>query len=122
MMDRTNEVLRTFPPRPLNPDERELVGEWFAATGDVTSAFISERRGDDPAMYRRIVIALGPGREPSYLVHAPMGMSCWLVFVPRGDSEVHRFDTLRAALNFIRPVFAEELTALPGNGGFRPHS
>ena len=119
MTDRTNEVLRTFPPRPLSPDERELVAEWLAATCNVASAFVSERRGDDPAIYRRIVITIGPGREPSFLVHAPMGMSCWLVYSPHERHGVHRFDTLRSALNFIRPVFAEEAPARARSAGRR---
>ncbi len=105
MPDRTGDVLRTFPPRPLNPDERALVATWLAATCNVSSAYISERRSDDPALYRRIVITIGPDPKPSYLVHAPSGISCWLVTSVGHGSEVQRFDTLRAALNSIRRVF-----------------
>jgi hypothetical protein len=105
MTDRTDQVLRTFPPRPLNPDERELVSSWLASTGDISSAYVSERRSDDPAIYHRIVVALGPGPAPSYLIHAPTGVTCWLVTKVGGDPEVHRYDSLRAALNSIRPVF-----------------
>ena len=60
MTDRIEDVLRTFPPRPLNPDERALVDTWLSATCDVASAYVSERRSDDPALYRRIVVTLGP--------------------------------------------------------------
>jgi hypothetical protein len=105
MTDRTGDVLRTFPPRPLNPDERALVDTWLAATCNVASAYVSERRSDDPALYRRIVITVGPDPGPSLLVHAPTGISCWLVTMVGHGSEVRRFDTLRAALNSIRPVF-----------------
>jgi hypothetical protein len=97
--------LRTFPPRPLNPDERELVATWLAGTFDVASAYVSERRSDDPALYRRIVINLGPGPGPTHLIHAPTGISCWLVTSVLDGGNVQRFDNLRNALNSIRPVF-----------------
>src|SRR6185312_7584142 len=105
MTDRTGDVLRTFPPRPPNPDERALVAEWLAATCNVASAYVSERRGDDPAIYRRIVITVGPDCGPSFLVHAPAGMSCWLVSSVGHGSNIRRFDNLRGALNSIRAVF-----------------
>jgi hypothetical protein len=105
MTDRTGDVLRTFPPRPLNPDERALVNEWLAATCNIASAFVSERRDDDPAMYRRIVITVGPQRTPSYLVHAPVGTSWWLVSSIGHGSEVTCHDSLKSALNSIREVF-----------------
>jgi hypothetical protein len=111
MTDRAGDVLRTFPPRPLNPSERTLVDAWLAATGDVASAFVSERRSDDPALYRRIVITIGPEPGPSYLIHAPAGISCWLVSTAGRDPKVQRFDSLRAALNSIRPVFAVNAVA-----------
>ncbi|HUN42683.1 MAG TPA: hypothetical protein VMU81_20500 [Acetobacteraceae bacterium] len=107
MPDRTDHVLRTFPPRPLNPDERELVSDWLAATGDVGSAYVSERRSDDPATYHRVVVALGPGTAPSYLVHAPSGVTCWLVTKLGEEPGVRRYDSLRAALNSIRRVFPD---------------
>ena len=106
MPDRTDHILRTFPPRPLNPAERALVSTWLAATCNVASAYVSERRSDDPAFYHRIVIAIGPDPAPTYLVHAPTGLSCWLVSGMGHGSQVQRFDSLRAALNSIRPVFA----------------
>jgi hypothetical protein len=105
MTDRTGDVLRTFPPRPLNPDERALVGTWLAAACDIASAYVSERRSDDPALYRRIVVTVGPDRTPSFLIHAPTGISCWLLTSVGHGSQVQRFDTLRAALDSIRPVF-----------------
>jgi len=105
MTDRAGDVLRTFPPRPLNPDERALVDTWLAATCDVASAYVSERRSDDPVLYRRIIVTIGPKPSPSYLIHAPAGISCWLVSSVGHGSEVRRCDSLRAALNSIRPVF-----------------
>jgi hypothetical protein len=105
MPNRTGDVLRTFPPRPLNPDERALVEMWLSVACDVASAYVSERRSDDPALYRRVVVTLGPEPGPSYLVHAPAGISCWLVTSVGHGCEVRTFDTLRAALNSIRPVF-----------------
>ncbi len=105
MPNRTGDVLRTFPPRPLNPDERTLVDTWLAATCDVASAYVSERRSDDPTLYRRIVITVGPEPGPTYLVHAPAGISCWLVSAAGRGAEVQRYNSLRAALNSIRPVF-----------------
>lgn len=105
MTDRTGDVLRTFPPRPLNPDERALVATWLAATYDVASAYVSERRSDDPAIYRRVIVTVGPERVPSFLIHAPEGISCWLVSAVGHGSQVRRYDTLQAALNSIRLVF-----------------
>lgn len=99
------DVLRTFPPRPLNPDERALVNTWLAATCNVASAYVCERRSDDPFLQHRIVVTIGPDRRPSYLIHAPAGISCWLVSSVGHGSEVRRFDGLRAALNSIRRVF-----------------
>jgi len=107
MADRMGDVLRTFPPRPPNPEERALVAEWLAGTCNVASAYVSERRGDDPTIYRRIVVATGPERTPSFLVHAPAGMNCWLVSSVGHGSDVQRFDNLRSALNSIRTVFPE---------------
>jgi hypothetical protein len=105
MPNRTGDVLRTFPPRPLHPDERALVDMWLSVACDVASAYVSERRSDDPVLYRRVVIAIGPDPGPSYLIHAPAGISCWLVSSVGRGCEVQKFDSLRAALNSIRPVF-----------------
>ncbi len=79
---------------------------WLATACDVASAYVSERRSDDPALYRRIVVTVGPDPGPSFLIHAPGGISCWLVSSVGRGSDVRRFDSLRAALNSIRPVFS----------------
>ena len=105
MPNRTGDVLRTFPPRPLNPDERALVATWLAATSNIASAYVSERRGDDPTLCHRVVVTVGTDREPSCLIHAPVGLSCWLVSSVGYGSEVRRFDSLLAALNSIRSAF-----------------
>jgi hypothetical protein len=83
------------------------VAEWLAAAGDVTSAYVSNRRNDDPALHHRIIIATGPGDGPSHLVHAPSGRNIWVVFSAGPRTRVHRFQTLRAALNSIRPVLGK---------------
>ena len=100
-------AIRHFPARPLTPDERPLVAEWFASAGDVAATYVSSRRGDDPAHYRRIVIVTKPDEGPSHLVHAPSGRDIWIVFSVGGRTRIQRFPTLRAALNSIRPVLAD---------------
>ena len=102
-----DESPQAFPPRPLRPDERALVAEWLASAGDVASAFISERSTDDPGVYRRIVITLEGDGEPSYLIDTPTGTDYWIVLQCRPYQDVHRFGSLREALNFVRPVFGQ---------------
>jgi hypothetical protein len=101
------DAVNQFPARRLTPDEHALVIEWLAAAGDVTSAYVSQRRGDDPALHQRIIITTGPDDEPSHVVHAPSGRDIWLVFSAGLRTKLRRFQTLRAALNSIRPVLAE---------------
>src|SRR5579863_2277457 len=107
MAYRTVEVLRTLPPRPLRPDERELVDAWLSAAGDVASAYFCERRSDDPAMYRRIVISDGKDNSPSYLIHASAVVDAWITLNVRQPSTAQSFDSLRDALNSVRPVLLE---------------
>jgi hypothetical protein len=104
MIDDMREAIRHFPARPLTPDERALVAEWLAAAGDIVSAYVSNRRTDDPAHQHRIVIATKPDQGPSHFVHAPSGRNLWIVFSLGQRTRVRRFPTLRSALNFIRPV------------------
>ena len=96
-----------FPARLLTPDEQTLVAEWLAAAGDVAQAYVSNRRGDDPAHYRRIVIVTKPDEGPSHLVHTSWSSGKWVVFIFGPPSRVDVFPTLRAALNSIRPVLRE---------------
>jgi hypothetical protein len=98
-----------FPARPLMPDERALVAEWLASVGDIAATYVSSRRGDDPALYRRIVIVTKPDEGPSHLVHAPSGRDIWIVFSVGMRTRIRRFPTLRAALNSIRPVLADSV-------------
>jgi len=105
MLARTEDILQTFPARPLRPDERELMAEWLAAAGDVSSAFVSERRTDDPAIYRRIAISVDGNDAFTHLIHTPLHNDVWVVLDVRYKPEFHQFDSLREALNFVRPVF-----------------
>ena len=104
MANRTVDVLRTLPPRPLGQGERQLVAEWLAAAGDVALAYVSERRSDDPAIYRRVVVAMEADCVPTYLIHTPTNMDIWVLLHVSPDFEGRCFDSLRDALNFIRPV------------------
>ena len=96
-----------FPARPLTPDERALLTEWLAAAGDIAAAYVSNRREDDPVLYRRIVIVTEPDEGPSHLVHAPSGRDIWIVFSLGRRVRLQRFHTLQAALNSIRPVLVD---------------
>lgn len=102
------DAIRHFPARLPTPDEQALVAEWLARAGDIAAAYVSNRRGDDPAHYRRIVIVTKPDEGPSHLVHAPSGRRRWIVFSLGRKSQIQGFPSLRAALNYIRPVLADE--------------
>ena len=104
--ERLRMILLTFPPRPLASYEHAILAEWLSLVGDGASATVDERRSDDPTTYRRIVISAGSDGLRSHLVHAPTGMTCWLVNTVGVHSHVHVFDSLRDALNSIRPVLA----------------
>jgi hypothetical protein len=108
MPSHADNVILTFPPRPVSQWERALVAEWFAATqregAGITRAFVSERRGDDPNIVGRIVIIARPSKEPTHLVYSPAESAFWVVTVAPNWNEPQRFRTLRAALNSIRPV------------------
>ena len=101
-----------FPPRLLRPDEKRLVAEWLASAGDVTCAYVSERRTDDPELYRRIVITLEGDGEPAYLIDTPAKTEDWIVVQCRPYPDVHRFDSMREALNFVRPVLGHPTGAV----------
>ena len=96
------QVLGAFPPRPLTDDERQLLRAWIAAT-TVLSAFVSERRTDDPGTVGRIVVYRRVTKRPLYLIHSPHGSSCWVVHSAVERENLGYFPTLRAALNFVRP-------------------
>jgi hypothetical protein len=111
MPSNVDNVILTFPPRPISQWERAVLAEWFAATQragmDVIRAFVSERRGDDPRIVGRIAVLLRGSKEPAYLVYSPAESTFWVVAATPNWSELQRFRTLRAALNSIRPVLDE---------------
>ena len=107
MLIRTEDILQTFPARPLRPGERELVAEWLAAAGDVSSAFVSERRTDDPAICQRIAISVAGNGAFTHLIHTSFHNDAWIVLDVRYIPEFHQFDTLVEALNFVRPVLCQ---------------
>jgi|ERR1700733_7085833 hypothetical protein len=101
--DDATKVLLTFPARPLTAEERKVLRSWVSAV-DGFSAFVSERRADDPAIYRRIVISGRGTKRHTYLVHAPRGLDIWIVVSAVEGEDIGRFPTLHAALDFIHPV------------------
>ena len=100
-------LIRHLPARLLTPDERAVFAEWFAAVGDMASAYVSSRAGDDPVLQHRIVVIARKGDEPSHVVYAPAGRDIWIVFLSGRRTRIRRFRTLRDALNFVRPVLVE---------------
>jgi hypothetical protein len=93
-----------LPPRLLTQNENALVAEWLSLAGDVALAYVSNRRGDDLALYRCVVIVTKLDDGPSHFVHTPCGQDIWTVFSFEQRTRFQRFSTLRAALNSIRPV------------------
>ncbi len=77
---------------------------WLAAAGDIASAYVSDRRTDDPAISRCIVIVTNQAQGPSHLIHAPITENVWIVYTLGKESDVQTFSSLTAALNSIRPV------------------
>lgn len=105
-----HKVTRNFPARRLTPDERALVVDWLATAGDIASAYVCERRSDDPDLHHRILINAGPHGSPSHIVYAASARDIWVVLKSGQRTKIRRFRTLRAALNSIQPVLVE-----PGN-------
>ena len=103
MLDHLKNVLLTFPPRPITDGERQILLDWIGTTDDL-SAFVSERRSDDPAIYRRIVIIRRATKRHLYLIHSPKDSDCWVVVSATEREDVGHFPTLRMALNYIRPT------------------
>ena len=100
------DILLTFPPRSLGPAERALVDEWLGRAGDVSTAYVSERRSDDPDLFGRVVITTGPGVTLSHVIHPPVDCPSWLVIAMDAPCSIQQFETLRDVLNCIRPVFS----------------
>src|SRR5208282_4334731 len=95
--DPTDGQREMLPPRLLRPHERALVTDWLAAAGDISLAYVSSRKGDDPAIYRRIVIVVERDEEPSYLISAPKGINVWMVYPYRPEQEALQFGSLQKA-------------------------
>jgi len=112
MQPNTDNVILTFPPRPVSQWERALLAEWFAATRQqglgISHVYVSERRGDDPMIVGRIVIVEQPSKAPTHVIYSPTGSTFWVVASPRSLGDLLRVRTLRAALNSIRPVFEDQ--------------
>ncbi len=104
MSDSIHDVLLKYPPREIDPVERQLIDKWLALAGDISVAYVSGRKSDDPALFRRLVIAAGPGDQPTHLIHAPVGLRLWVKLTVGGMATVEMFDTLLTALNSIRRV------------------
>ena len=98
------DIVLTFPARMLSPTEQSLVQEWIGPANDVPLAYVSQRRSDDPTFFGRVVIATGSDRKPSHTIHVPAGSALWLVTAMGPPQNVRQFNTLRDALNSVRPV------------------
>jgi hypothetical protein len=108
-------VQRIFPPRPLTDGERAILLGWSMSAKDFT-AFVSERRSDDPAIYRRIVISRRADNRRLYLIHSHQNSDHWIMVAAADQEEVGHFPTLRAALNYISPAtLAASGTSAPGD-------
>jgi hypothetical protein len=111
MPSNADNVILTFPPRPVSQWERSVLAEWFAATQQqglgITQAYVSERRGDDPMIVGRIVIVAWPSKAPTHVVYSPAGSTFCVVASPGLSGDLQRVRTLRAALNTIRPALEE---------------
>ena len=93
-------VAFTFPPRHLQPDEQALLAEWLEIPGNGASGYFSERRGDDPAFYQRIVVTLAGAARPTHLIFTPSNMDIWVVQAIQ-TREARGFSSLSSALNSI---------------------
>jgi hypothetical protein len=91
-------------PQALSDDNRRVLQEWTAAVSRTVIAYVSRRVSDSSVFYGRIIVTERKSRKPHYLIHCPGGANTWIVTSVSEKSEVGRFPTLRAALNFVRPV------------------
>ena len=115
MPSKSDNVILTFPPRPIAPRDRALLHEWFEAAqrqgSNVIAAYVSERRGDDPMIAGRIAIVVSSNpfvREPTHLAYSPAGSTFWVVAAARNAGSLQRFGTLEAALSSIHPAWRQE--------------
>lgn len=106
--------LPTISPRPLTDDERQLLLDW-ARLAKSYSAFVSERRSDDPAIYRRIVVFRRDTNQHLYRIHAGDNSNGWIMLSAAKGDVIERFPTLLTALNHIEPVTLTMRAADPVN-------
>lgn len=97
MTSDANVVLLTFPARAISPTEREILRQSLACADDISTAYTTERRSDDPALYRRIVVVRKPRGHPTYLIHQPAELLIGVKTVVGPKGQIVTFDTLRAA-------------------------
>jgi hypothetical protein len=90
-------------PRTLTEDERQLVLDW-AKTANSYSAFVSERRNDDPAIYRRIIVFRRDTNQHLYKIHTSSESPGWIMLSAARGDYIERFGTLRGALDYVEPV------------------
>jgi hypothetical protein len=103
MVDAVDNSVSTSPPRPVTDGERQILLDWVDATDDL-AAFVSERRSDDPGIFRRIVVHRRATKQRLYLIHCPQNSNWWVVTSAVERENVGYFPTLRAALQFVRPL------------------
>ena len=116
MSDSSDDNREALPPRLLRADERKLLDEWLALAGDVSSAYVSSRLGDDPMLYRKIVITVETDGQPTFLIDTPAGTDLWIVVRCRPVPDANEFGSLREALNFVRPVLPDQPRSDIGDG------
>ena len=104
MANPASDVLLNLPPRRLTQEETSLVAEWLSLAQDISLAYVSARRMDDPATYHRVVISDAPDNKPTHLVHAPSGLRLWVKVTVGREGGAELFDSLSVALNSIRHV------------------
>jgi len=68
---------------------------------------VSDRKTDDLAMYRCVVIVTKPDDGPSHLIYAPDNENVWVVLSVGKGPKPQTFPALRTALNFVRPVLGK---------------
>jgi hypothetical protein len=103
MVERSLEILLTFPPRPLQPEERDVLAAWLETPRNPCSAFTHERRSDDPMLYRKIVVSAVPkDAPPTHFIYAPSVVPWWILR-EADTGELASFNSLRSALNSIWP-------------------
>ena len=103
-MSASDELHYAAPPRTLSDEEREILRLWVTSAADGVTAYVHQRRRDEPNMMGRIVVMKRDTRKPLYSVYCPDGLGLWIVTSMVEASEIGSFPCLRDALNVIRPV------------------